>query len=47
MPLLIKLGAVEEEDFEKEWKKGIPVDEVFDKLIEKIKGLQINQDCNA
>jgi hypothetical protein len=37
MPILVKLGAVEEDAFEKEWKEGVPVEKAFDMLIENIK----------
>ena len=37
MPLLIKLGAVEEDDFEKEWKEAESVSESFEKLISEMK----------
>jgi hypothetical protein len=38
MPVLKQLGAVKEEDddFEKEWKKGISGDEFWSKINEKI-----------
>ena len=38
-PLLQKLGALEEafeDDFEKKWACGIPIEEVFDGLLKKI-----------
>jgi hypothetical protein len=31
-PILEKLGAIEEDEFEREWKEGIPVKQVFDEL---------------
>ena len=37
MPLLIKLGAVEEDDFEKEWKKAESVSESIEKLKSEMK----------
>ena len=40
LPLLIQLGALEEDEFEKEWKEGVPVNQAFDGLIEKIKTLE-------
>lgn len=37
MPLLIKLGAVEEDDFEKEWKKAETISESLKKLKTEMK----------
>ncbi|MBC7390024.1 MAG: hypothetical protein H7329_12480 [Opitutaceae bacterium] len=37
MPLLIKLGAIEEDDFEKEWKKAESVSDSLEKLKSEIK----------
>lgn len=31
-PILEELGVIEEDEFEKVWKEGIPVKEVFDEL---------------
>jgi predicted transcriptional regulator len=32
MPILVKMGAVEEDDFEKEWRKAETVEESLGKL---------------
>jgi hypothetical protein len=29
MPILVEMGAVEEDAFEKEWREGIPVEKFF------------------
>ncbi len=36
-PILEKLGAIEEDEFEKKWKTGKPVEEVFERLEDKIR----------
>ena len=37
MPILVKIGAVEEDEFEKQWKEGIPADVFFEEWKNKIR----------
>ena len=39
-PILKQVGAVEEDDFEKRWREGYTVEEVFNGLMEKIDGMK-------
>jgi hypothetical protein len=42
-PILVELGVIEEDEFEKEWGEGAPVEEVFDELRAHIDTLKWNK----
>lgn len=37
MPILVELGAIEEDEFEKEWREGTPAKEAIQEILAEIR----------